>query len=87
MTEDDLREFADGHIGHGVRLEHADFGAFSGFTAISQRDGLLWQEWWLRSGHLMVYASYNVDQQHSGAENDDVARILSSLACTPPNPS
>jgi hypothetical protein len=87
VTDDDLREFAVAYVGDGVQLEHAAVGAFSGLTATYTKDGLFWQEWWLRSGHLMVYATHNVDHQHSAAEGDDVSRILSSLACTPANPS
>ena len=79
VSEDDLREFAADRIALGVPIEHAGFATFSGFTASHQKNGLLWEEWWLRSGHLMVYATYNVDHNDATAEQVVVSRILSSL--------
>lgn len=79
VSEDDLREFAADRIAPGVPIEHASFPTFSGFTASHRKSGLLWKEWWLRSEHLMVYATYNVDQNDAAAEQVVVSMILSSL--------
>jgi len=80
VSEDDLREFAADRIAQGASIQRASFATFSGFTASRRKNGLLWDEWWLRSGQLMVYATYNVDQKDSAAERGVVSRILSSLA-------
>ena len=80
VTDEDLREYTDERIASGVRPERASFDAFSGFTASQRKDGLFWQEWWLRSGKLLVYATYNVDQEYAAAELVGVSSILSSLA-------
>lgn len=79
VTDQDLTEFAEERIAPEVPLDGVRFGAFSGVTAKYRKDGLLWQEWWLRSGPLMVYVTYNVVQEHEASEQDAIASILASL--------
>ncbi|HMD72185.1 MAG TPA: hypothetical protein VKF41_12610 [Bryobacteraceae bacterium] len=80
VTEEDLREFAEERIAPGLRLERVWFDALSGLMANYRRDGLHWQEWWLRSGPLMVYVTYNVSQEYAAAEQVAISSILCSLA-------
>jgi len=80
ITDRDLQDFAVARLGPGVRRQECSLGSFSGFNTEYRKDGLFWQEWWLRSGHLMIYIAYNVNQEHETAEQVAVARILSSLA-------
>jgi hypothetical protein len=62
-----------------TRLAGVSFGAFSGATTMYRKDGLFWQEWWLRSKDMMVYATYNVVQESEAAELRTVEGILASL--------
>lgn len=79
VTDQDLTEFTEERITPGVRLDGATFATFSGATAKYQKDGLFWQEWWLRSKHIMVYVTYNVIQESEAAEQVAVQGILASL--------
>jgi hypothetical protein len=79
ITDGDLREFAEGRVSTTTPLQYCAFGAFLGVTAQYRKDGLFWQEWWLRSGQLMVYVTYNVSQEHAAAEQGSISIILSSL--------
>jgi hypothetical protein len=79
VTDDDLREFAEERVGPGVALNEVQLATSAGVTAKYERDGLLWQEWWLKSGQLMIYATYNVVATHPVNEEDELLRILNSL--------
>jgi hypothetical protein len=82
ITDADLEEFALDRMPEAVRLVQVSYGQFSGFTASFQKDDLVWREWWLRSGGLMVYATYNV-AAHSiddaVKEQADVEGMLATL--------
>jgi hypothetical protein len=80
VTDQDLREFARDRLIAGAPLDSVRFGECSGFTTRYRKGGLSWQEWWLRSEHLMIYATYNIISEKEGAEQDDIVSILSSLA-------
>ena len=79
ITDADLREFAGSRVPCEVSLQQCRFGEFSGFTARYQKGGYVWQEWWQRCGHLMVYSTYNVLAGEEDAEHDAVSSILASL--------
>jgi hypothetical protein len=80
VTDRDLQEFARDRLIAGAAFEPVGFRECSGFTTRYRKDGVSWQEWWLKSEHLMIYASYNVVPEKEYLEQDDVASILSSLA-------
>jgi hypothetical protein len=82
ITDDDLREFAAEEVGTGESLMEVSYGSFSGFAAVLRRGDLIWRQWWLRSGTLMIYATYNVSQHKEAdavSEQEFVERILRSL--------
>jgi len=85
ITEDELREYASERIGALVPLRSVAFGDFSGFIATYQKETWRWQELWLRSGHLMVYATYVVDVNFKTAEDEVLRCILASLQARPVN--
>jgi len=81
-TDADLEEFALDRIPERVQLVQVAYGQFSGFTASFQKDDLMWKEWWLRAGRLMVYATYNVVAHSLDAavnEQADVETMLATL--------
>jgi hypothetical protein len=82
VTDQDMREFAAKRVAPGVRFADVRLGAFTGLTTRYFRDGLFWNEWWLKSGHLMVYATYNVVREREGEETEVIESILTSLANT-----
>jgi len=82
ITDSDLREFAVEEIRPGEQLVSVKYNALSGFYAAFEKDNLLWQEWWLRAGNLMIYATYNLTAQWQGdaiTEQQRVKGILESL--------
>jgi len=82
ITDSDLGEFANDRIPEGAQLVNVMYGDFSGFTACFQKDNLMWREWWLRAGKLMIYATYNVaahSAQEAVNEQADVEKILARL--------
>jgi hypothetical protein len=82
ITDADLEEFALDATRPPGSLKQLTLGAFSGFTTKYRKNGLSWQKWWLRSGQLMVYVTYNVIQDRETEEQGVLARILSSLRTT-----
>ncbi len=79
VTDEDLKDFAGVRTTSQVRLDPATAGAFSGFTARGYESRRCFREWWLRSGHLMIYATYNVDIEHESDERGVVAEVISTL--------
>jgi hypothetical protein len=82
VSDQDLREFAEDRIAPGMRLDHVEFGQFSGFTGTYLKGNSCWNEWWLRSEHLMLYATYNVGEQAAKTELSAIRSILSSLSAS-----
>jgi len=82
VTDEDLIEFAGGRVPSGIELSELAFGAFSGFSAEYSKEGTHWKEWWLRSGSLILYITYNVKQGKEGLERDDVESLVASLKPT-----
>ena len=82
VTAEDLREFAEERVASGVQLLEVSHGPFSGFSAEHSKEGRFWREWWLRSGQLTVYVTYNVAQGNARIEKDEVERIIESLKPT-----
>jgi hypothetical protein len=79
ITEEELKDFAVERIPPGTQLNRVSYGRFSGFAAEYFQKGLYWREWLLGSGHLLVYATYNVALGGEDLEADKIEAILSSL--------
>lgn len=79
ITDVDIKDFANGRISDMVAFHKVDIGVFCGFYAERIEDGIFWREWWLRSGNLLIYASYNVDEQFKASETAIVDGVIKSL--------
>jgi len=79
VTEEGMKDFAVERIPQGIQLDEVSYGHFSGFTAGYSQGGLYWREWLLKSGRLMVYATYNVAQGAEDLETDKIEAILRTL--------
>lgn len=80
VTDQELHEFAREKQLDGRRLAPVDFGELSGVSRKYREKDLAWTHWWLRSGDLVVYVTYNVTEQYEGVEDEAVLKILASLA-------
>jgi hypothetical protein len=79
VTDRDLKEFSDDRVTSEMEQEGVLFGVFSGNSVKYRKDGFFWQEWWLRSKHLMLYVTYNVVERFETSERDSIEAILNSL--------
>ena len=79
VDNDDLREFATQRVDSSSRLHPVVVGSLVGYYAQSLQDETLWREWWLRSGRVMVYITYNVEESSAGNEDDILEDMLSTL--------
>lgn len=79
VTDEDIKDFANGRISDTVTFHRVDFGFFCGFYSERIEAGIFWREWWLRSEKLLIFASYNVDEQFKASETAIVDGIIKSL--------
>ena len=79
VTDDELRDFAADQVASGEQLRNVKYNSFSGFSSVYLKNQLFWREWWLRSGCLMIYITYNVVQGRENIEAADLEKILTSL--------
>ena len=79
MSDRDLKEFARERIRGGTPLLKVRYGPFSGFSVEYTKEQRFWKEWWLRSGNLMVYVTYNVILGKQNVEKEKVEKLLRSL--------
>jgi hypothetical protein len=79
VTDQDLREFAQSTAASNIQLHRVSYSRFSGFYAQYQKGSLFWKEWWLRSGQLMLYATYNMLQDKKELEEPIIEKIICSL--------
>lgn len=68
ITIQELKDFAADRLSEDATLDVVVFGAFAGFTASYSDQGSYWREWWLASGGLMIYATYNVKEGRETVE-------------------
>jgi len=74
VTDSDLRELAD-----CVRLSPVGACDASGFTCNVIQGNRFWIKWWLRSGNVMVFVTYNCDIQDQGTEENEIDHLISSI--------
>src|SRR5262249_26252752 len=83
VIRQDLEEFERDRLGGDVSFEEVNLGAFSGLTTQCVDNGLSRQEWWLASGPLMIYVTYNVRKENEALEKTILGGILRSLRADP----
>jgi hypothetical protein len=82
ITDEDLREFASERLSKKISLskENINITTFTGLYAERIQNGVFWREWWLRSGSIMLYVTYNIEEQFREAEKFLVDEIVGSLS-------
>lgn len=80
ITDEDLKEFADKRLIEKTSLSKVNITMFAGLYAERVQNGIFWREWWLRSGNLMVYVTYNIEEKFREAERFLVDTIVGSLS-------
>ena len=79
VTNVDLMDFARASVPTNVELTHIGLSHFEGLTAIYEENEVLWQKWWLRSNHLLLFATYNGPAVRALTERLVVQEIVGTL--------
>jgi hypothetical protein len=78
ITDAELLEFA-AEDGLEANVSPSALGQFSGFMAPHSREGLLWHNYWLRCGSLMIFATYIVEPSRKVSEWSTIQQMLRTL--------
>ncbi len=78
VTDEDLIEFS-GDLSGCTEHKRLKIYEFSGFTVIYSEGETYWKRWWLRSGEIMIFATYNCDLKEANRHADEVESIISTL--------
>jgi len=79
VDNEDLRAFAADRADAASPLQPVAIDSLVGFYAQTVTDDILWREWWLRAGRIMVYITYNVEAEVAEREGDIVDAMISTL--------
>ena len=78
VTDADLRELADQRIANR-QVKIVTTAKFEGIHVEYLDNDNFWREWWLRSGNLMVYITYNVEKQLQVVERATIEEFINGL--------
>ena len=79
VTDEELEDFAEGDSLDGADVEKVNFPIFTGIYARHVTGANYWRRWWLRSGSVMIYATYNCEAVHKDVEQEDVNQMIMTL--------
>ena len=79
VTEDDLHSFSQRHLDKNPTLKQVVLGEFSGIELDLETEDVAWRHWYLRSGPIALFVTYNCDAPNAGTEDKDVDAVLSNL--------
>lgn len=83
VTNDDLLHFAEDELIEGVELQNITCGEFTGIGITYLVDDDYRRKWWLWSGSLLLYVTYNCSAEKRFVEMDTVDRMMTSLKKNP----
>lgn len=72
VTDEDLQEIAKDYVEAGAILIGVKYGLFSGFCLSYATEESFNKEWWLRSGRVMIYVTYNFELTTGGADEEAI---------------
>ena len=78
VTDDDLKELAGKRIGNR-RAKTVKTAKFEGIHVEYFDNDNFWREWWLRSGNLMLYVTYNIEKKLKDIERTTIDEFISGL--------
>ena len=79
ISDEQLEAMAAEHLDANVDLEDVSAGDFTGVMVSYIKDSEYWSEWYLRTDNILLFASYNCDEDKSEEDEDVVESILESL--------
>ncbi len=87
VSGDMLYDMAAEHLQASAEEDEVELGDFVGITLDYEAGGEYWQEWYLMSGRVFLFATYGCDLADEGSEADIIATMLESLRVTAPGPA
>jgi hypothetical protein len=79
VTDQDLKALASQHSESDVKINQVFSGDFSGITFSLVIDDDYWRYWYLRSGFVVLFVTYNCNLEDKAVEEKQVNLILNSL--------
>lgn len=79
VSDDDLLAIASEHLEKGADPLEVEHGDFDGFVLCYEVENESWCEWYLKSGPLLLFITYDCSIEDEGKEDDTVETILDSL--------
>ncbi len=86
VTEDDLWEFMDDAGVETDQIARVKLGDFEGLSASLQDDANLLRYWVMRSGDVLLLATYRCPPGRAEADMGGIEGVLQSLRVEPPAP-
>ena len=80
ISDEYMEELLAEHLDADAELFDVEFESFSGVTCCYDDEEEYWCEWYLCSGPVLLFITYNCPLADEGAEEDVVESILESLA-------
>jgi hypothetical protein len=83
VSDDETRAELQKDCPQDTEFERARFGDFSGYGAeyVDWNDSRYWKKWFVRSGRVLLFITYNCKPGDEELEMAQVCQILSSLEC------
>jgi hypothetical protein len=78
VTKEDIEQTAGRELSWGP-VASVRYGEFWGSSVTYFKDGDFWSRWWLGSGPVLVFATYNGTPETKSTELPEVERMLSTL--------
>lgn len=82
VTEADLKGLAQEHIDAGAKIARVEAGEFRGFMLTFCSDGEFWQLWYVASGSIALFITYNCQENDHSVELGSIKSMISTLAAT-----
>lgn len=79
VSDEQLEAMAAEHLDSDAELEDVKLGDFSGVCVSYSKDSEYWCEWYLRTKNILLFASYNCDEDQAEEDEDVVESVLESL--------
>ena len=83
IVPDDLLSLASEHLDQGAKVETVELGDFDGIELNYVEDDIYWREWYLKSGKLLLFVTYNCDTGDEEKEEGMLDVMLATLKTAP----
>lgn len=79
VSEEQLEAMASEHINADAEIDDVECGDFTGITVSYIKESEYWCEWYLCSDNVLLFISYNCNDDNAEEDEDVVESILDSL--------